>query len=120
MLLMFPQTTLNLQTLIANVGNIKSLSNLQPKEHAAGAHHRKTQFPDYFCKVLIPLLDLGLPCSKVAADEAQAGRVEQHADGHRALVSSRASHACLHSVDCHIPLTQTSEISVGSCVRVRH
>lgn len=75
-------------------------------ESSGGAHHRETQFPDDLHEVLVPLPDLGLPRGEVAADEAEAGRVEQQADGDRSLVSGRTPHPCLHSVHRNVPVTE--------------
>lgn len=67
------------------------------------AYHWKAKLARYFYKVLISLLDLGLPCSKMTAHKAEAGGVEQHPNGHGTFVASGSSHASLDSIDSNIP-----------------
>lgn len=53
--------------------------------------------------VVIPLLDLWLASSKVGADEADAGSVEQQADGHTSFIACSSAHSGFYSINSNIP-----------------
>lgn len=67
--------------------------------------------------VVVPLLHLGLSCSKVGADEADAGRVEQQADGHTPFIARGPAHSRFYCVDCNIPGKgiECSSVSIQEC-----
>jgi len=53
--------------------------------------------------VVVPLLDLRLAGGKVGADEADAGGVEEQADGHASFIARSPAHPGFHSIHGNIP-----------------
>lgn len=53
--------------------------------------------------VIIPLLHLGLSSSKVRADKADAGGVEQQANGHTPFIARGPTHSSFYSINSNIP-----------------
>lgn len=69
--------------------------------------------------VVIPLLDLWLAGCKVGADEADAGGMEEQADGHTSFVACGPAHASLDSINSNVPgkhaLNAKSHIRYNNC-----
>ena len=69
-------------------------------------YHGKAESARDLTVVVIPLLDLWLASSEVGADKADAGGVEQEADGNTTFIACGSAHSSLYSVYGHIPGTQ--------------
>lgn len=66
-------------------------------------YHREAEPTCDLIIIIIPLLHLGLSCSKVRADKADAGSVEQQTDGHTPFIACGPAHSSFYSINCNIP-----------------
>lgn len=69
------------------------------------ATHGETESASDLIVVVVPLLNLRLAGSEVGADEADAGGVEQQADGHTSFITSGPAHSSFHCIYRDIPAT---------------
>lgn len=68
-----------------------------------GYYHREAESARDLIIVVVSFLDLWLASSKVGADEADAGGVEQQTDGYTSFIACSPAHSSLYSIYSNIP-----------------